>query len=104
VSPNKTDVDHSIRVIDLHNQAVLIAANIEHYTAPLQDTGISVLGFNICGRGPVSLGYLSVLIFQRFFSVGKPPILLPELPQGALGNNPYATTLLNSQFGNKQVD
>src|SRR5262245_3180233 len=103
MSPNKTKVDHPIWVIDLHDQAVLITTDIEHYAASLQDAGVSVLGFDVCRCGPVGLIHLGIPVFQGFLSVNKPPIPFPELPQGALGNNPHATILLSSQFGNKSI-
>lgn len=55
---DKTDVDNSIWVIDLYDEAVLVATYVEHYAAALQDAGISVLSFDIYNMAGVSCGWL----------------------------------------------
>src|SRR5262245_25482135 len=102
---NKANVNNSIRVINLYNQAVFVAADIEHYATSFQDTGVSILSFDVDWGSPVRLTHLSVPIFQCSFGVSKMPLSFPEPPQGALSNNPHASTVAShSHFGNKDIE
>jgi hypothetical protein len=82
---NKADIDSTVWIVDLDNQAVLVPTDVKHYATPFEDTGVSILGFYI-GRGrPIGTTYLREPVFKCPFGVHIPSVLLPKLTQGPFG-------------------
>lgn len=98
---DETEINDSIGIIDLYDEAVLIAADIEYNPTSFEDASVSIVGFDIRWRSPISTTHLSMPIFKRSLSIRVLPSSFPKLPQRPLSNNPHIETLTVSQYGNK---
>src|SRR5512140_1696147 len=87
--------------IEPHDQAVLVAGDVEDDAVPAQDAGAAVLCLDGMRRVPAGgLDFpepgLEWLLRVR--------VRLPELPQCPSRNDPHATTLACSHFGNNSAN
>ena len=46
---DKTDIDHTVRVVDPYRQSILVVYNVEYYATILQDACIAEILFHISG-------------------------------------------------------
>ncbi len=92
MSSHKPDVDHAIRIIDLHNQPVFIPGNIENHAVTANDTGAAKHRLNCRGPAPVRPGNFTKPCLQWLFSIGIPP-MLPEFPKSLPRYNSHALHL-----------
>jgi hypothetical protein len=55
---DEPDVDYSIMVIDPHHDAILVAGNIEHHAAILEDAGTADVPLDVGRFCPIGLPHL----------------------------------------------
>jgi hypothetical protein len=51
-------VDYTIRIVDPHDDPILVTGNIEHYPTVPQNAGRPNVSLHVCGAGPV--GYFDL--------------------------------------------
>src|SRR5437773_909410 len=83
---HKTDVDHSVWIVDLHYKPVVVALNVEHNTVIANDACAAVLRLDLSWSIPVFLLHLPVPSQERLLGIG---VTLPELSERLLGNDPH---------------
>lgn len=99
MSSHKTDKCDLCVVVNLHDQPVVIASNVEDDAIVLQKRGIRIPCPNICRRLPGGALGVVILRVERIFCIGIP---LPEFAQRAPGNDSHnwqiAYPILGMQF------
>src|SRR5690349_10167428 len=73
-------VAHAVRIVDLYNQPILVALDIEHHTAAFDDACAAVLLLHLCRLIPVFLFHFAIPSLHRLFGLRKS---LPKRTQGA---------------------
>ena len=84
---DKPDKDHLRVVPDHHNEPVFVATNVKGHAVVREDTGAAVVRLDVRWGAPRRLAHLTVPGFERYFRVPMRRVL-PEFPQGTLGNDP----------------
>lgn len=97
VSSDETDVDDSIWVVDLHDQAVLIPCDVEHNSVIRKHARRPKVSFDGRRAYPVGSRHFLMPGFQRAFCFG---MSCPESAKGPFGNDSHGATLSRSQYGN----
>lgn len=86
---DKSDLYHATRVIDPHNQTVLVAGQIEHHPLVLEGAGIAEGRLDIGGTRPVGTACGSIPGKARFSSAPVGGCTVPECFRGRKGNDPH---------------
>ena len=60
VRADEPDIDNAIGIVDPHRDPVLVARDVEHRPAVLEDAGRADVAFDIGGRRPVRRAHLAV--------------------------------------------
>lgn len=84
---HEPNVDHAIGVVDLDDESVVVALDVEDNPAVADDAGAPVFLFDLRWRGPVLLLDLAVPSQEGLLRVG---VCFPEFPEGLLGYDPHA--------------
>src|SRR5229473_416531 len=86
VRSDESDIDHAVRIVDPHNQSIVVALNIEHHATALKDACAPVLLLHLCWSVPIFLLDFAIPSLQRLFGLRK---LLPEDAQGPFGDDSH---------------
>src|SRR5271157_5003826 len=82
----KADVDNSVRIVDLHNQPVVVALDVEHNAVVAEDARLPILRFDLGRAIPVLSLDLPVPSQKGLLGIGMG---LPECPERLLGDNSH---------------
>jgi hypothetical protein len=77
--PDKPDPNDFVRVVDSHNQSVMIAFDVKYYPVVLQKTGTGVIGFYVSRAIPNSVRCFLKPGFQLLLAVW---MFCPKIPKG----------------------
>src|SRR2546425_908677 len=83
---HKADVDHSVRIVDLHYKPVVVALNVEHNTVIANDARAAVLRLDLSWGIPVFSFHLPVPSQEWLLGIG---VNLPEPSEHLLGDDPH---------------
>ena len=90
MSSDEADESDAVRIVEAHDEAIPVPADVEYYAVSAYDARPRVDGLDIGGRGPVGLRRdrmprLEGLFGSRF--------VLPVLPQRPLGYDAHGTSI-----------
>src|SRR2546425_11689613 len=86
VRADEADVDHPVRVVDLHHESVIVALDVEHHSVVTDDARCSVLRLDLRGVVPILLLDFAVPREKRLLRVR---VQLPELPEWPFRDDPH---------------
>lgn len=89
VRSNEADVNDPIGIVDPHHQPVLVARNIEHHAAVLEDTRAANRPFHVRRRLPVCCLDLPIPRHQRLACIGMSGASIEERLERAERNDPH---------------
>src|SRR5437867_3758170 len=92
VRADKSDVDHAVRVVDLHHEPVVVALDVEHHAVVTNDARAAVLRLDLGRSLPVLLFDFPVPRKKGFLRVR---ISLPELPERLFSDDPHAKAYID---------
>ena len=95
---DKPDVSYPVRVVELHNQPVLVACYVENNSVIPDNASVSEHGLYFMRTLPVSVLDLPIPGFEGPLSIR---VVLPEISQGSPFDYPHTQKLACSQIGNK---
>ena len=84
MSSHKADPHHSISIVDLDNQPVMVAFDIKHYPIIHQKGSTWIISFDVIGSSPLSFFRFLVPSLELLLAV---LVINPEVPKCFLGNN-----------------
>ena len=90
MGPYEPHVNNAVGIIDPDDEPVLVPADIEHDSASLQNTRVSVSELDVGWGSPVRVANLCVPVLQGTFRVGVPGVAFPKEPKGTLRDDPHA--------------
>jgi len=90
MSADEAHESDAVPIVEAHDQAIPVPADVEYYAVAAYDARPRVDGLDVGGRGPVRLGRdrmprLEGLFGSRF--------LLPVLPQRPLGDDAHVMSI-----------
>lgn len=90
MSAYKTDPNHSVSIVNLYNQAVVISLDVKHHPIIGQKGGAGVIPLYVVWAFPSSIFCFPVPCFELLFTVG---VLDPEVPKCLLSYNSQSEIL-----------
>jgi len=100
---NEPYVDDAIRVVDPRHDAILVAGDIEHHAAVLEDAGRPNVAFDVRRCGPV--GRFDLLVPRHHgiarFGIGRAAV--EEGPERSERDDPHIAAIAWSQLGTKII-
>jgi len=96
MSPNKADIHHPPVVMHRHDQAVIVAFDIEHYAVASHEAGIAMCCLYVRWRFPDCPACIGIPSAQRSFRLR---VLRPKISQRADGYHSHGGTLSCSRIG-----
>src|ERR1700675_3507641 len=91
VRAHEPDVDHPIRVVDLHHEPVSVAPDVEHHTVVADDARGPVLRLDLRGGIPILLLDFAVPREKGLLHVR---VQLPELAEGRSRHDPHGRSYI----------
>ena len=100
---NEPYVNDTIWVVDPHHDAILVAGDIEHHAAVLENAGRADVAFDVRRRGPVDRLDLPVPRHDGIarFGIGRAPF--EEGLERRERDDPHIVIIAWSQLGTKAV-
>ena len=80
---HKTDPHHTIRIIHLHDQPVMVAFDVEHHSVVRQKRSAGIIPLDVVGPFPGGIFRFLILGLKLLLTAG---MLLPEIPQCLFGD------------------
>jgi len=100
---NEPYVDDAIRVVDPRHDAILVAGDIEHHAAILEDAGSANVALDVRRRGPVGRFDLPVLRHHGIARFGIGRAAVEEGPERNERDDPHIAAIAWSQLGTKII-
>src|ERR1700678_424891 len=101
MSADKPDINDAIRIVDPNHEAILIAGDIEHRTAVLEDTGAANISLDVRRLRPIGLPYLPKPCHQRLAGVGNVRASVKKSLDRAKRDYPHCQSVSWSHVGTK---
>src|ERR1700730_3750282 len=98
---DEPDIDHAIRIVDPHDDTILVTGDVEDRTAVFENAGAADISLDVRGLCPIGLLHLAKPRHHRLAGIGDARAKVEKGLDRAERYHPHGPSLTWSRFGTK---